>query len=473
MRSHGVLPESVRQSLANLRPMHTPTTAVSSRVVLLMATLAVLVLVVTACGSRSGTVEDLRAALVEAEVAPLAPQDFSPELLELGSALFFDPILSGNKDISCATCHEPGLATVDSQSVSIGTGGLGRGSDRALAEAFLHVPRNAPELFNRGDELWHTFFWDGRVTTSSGLLVTPARDAMPGAVDSVQVAQAMITIASPIEMRGFPGDIDVNGEVNELAFFAPDEWELIWDATFARLMANTEYNRLLSAAFPNTATADLHLHHAVEALVAFQSKAFQSTGSPFDTFVLGSDEALTADEVSGGVLFFGEAGCSGCHSGPLLTDQAFYSIAAPQVGPGRGDVAPLDAGFGALDGSNTIAFRTPPLRNVSVTAPYLHDGAFWNVEDVVRHHLDPASSLVAYDPGQLRSDVAVVHLPVVQQAVVDSLSAELIPVSLTDAEVRLLVAFLDALTDPGLAVLNDLVPLSVPSGLDLYPPPAG
>ena len=430
---------------------------------------AVLVLGAAACArGPADPVATLRDALATHGVEALDLPERDEELYALGEALFFDPILSGNRDVSCATCHEPALATVDRLSVAIGTGGVGRGIERQLAEAFLHVPRNSPDLFNRGDGGWHTFFWDGRVTSESGQLVTPAGDDLPTDVDSVQVAQALITIASPIEMRGFPGDVDINGDLNELALFAPDEWSAIWEATYARLVAIDGYVALLATAYPGEDPSDLGLQHAAEALVHYQAIAFASADSPFDEFLAGDDAALDGISLEGANLFFGSAGCAECHSGPLLTDQAFYSIAAPQVGPGRGEVAPLDAGSGAVDGSGVIAFRTPPLRNVAATPPYLHAGAYWSLEDVVRHHLDPEASLAAYDTGQLRSDVAAMHLPDVADTLIESLSGQLEPRRLDDSDVAAIVAFLESLTSPEIDRLGDLIPFSVPSGLELY-----
>jgi cytochrome c peroxidase len=435
---------------------------------LLFALGSVAVLVVGACSRSAVPADRLRAALDDHGVSLLSSIESDPAMYELGSALFFDPILSGNKDVSCATCHEPALATTDDQSLAIGTGGLGRGERRTLADAFGHVPRNSPDLFNRGAPEWHTLFWDGRVQVVDGELVTPAGDAMPEGV-SLQVAQALITIASPIEMRGFPGDLDVNGDLNELALLEPGNWEAIWAATMARLMAIEGYRSLFAAAFPDE--EDLQFSRAVHALAAFQAEAFSNTASSFDQFLAGEDTALDSTELSGALLFYGEAGCATCHTGSLLTDQAFYSLATPQVGPGRGEIAPLDSGRGAVDGTGTILFRTPPLRNVAATAPYFHSGSIWALDDAVRHHLDPLGSLQGYDPSILRSDLAIYHLKPVEGALAASLSADIPTPTVTEDEIRSLIAFLEALSDPDVLALAGLIPVDVPSGLELYPDP--
>lgn len=440
----------------------------SSRIAALIGAVACAVLAIAACGRAGPSGDALRGAIAAAGVEPLETIEQRPEMVALGEALFFDPILSGNRDVSCATCHEPALATTDHLSLSIGSGGTGRGADRVLADAFLHVPRNSPSLFNRGNELWHSFFWDGRVSVGSGGVITPAGEAMPDDV-SLQAAQALITVASPIEMRGFPGDVDVRGESNELALFAPDEWAQIWEATMARLLAIDGYRPLLADAFPGRGPDDLHLADVMEALAAYQAEVFTSDGSPFDRFLGGEDGALRGPAREGAALFFGSGGCSACHSGPLLSDQEFHSIAAPQVGPGRGNVAPLDAGRGAVDGTGALGFRTPPLRNVALTGPYLHDGSYAELDDVIRHHLDPAAALAAFDSSHLREDVEVDHLADVREEILASVSPTLGGRALTDAEIEALVAFLESLTDPGTADLEALVPSEVPSGLPIYP----
>ncbi len=110
-----------------------------------------------------------------------------------------------------------------------------------------------------------------------------------------------------------------------------------------------------------------------------------------------------AGERPGWRLCFGKAECVVCHSGNLLTDQRHHNIAAPQVGPGKGAEAPLDFGRFRETGhpNDRYGFRTPPLRNVALTGPWLHSGAYATLEDVVSHHLDPESGLRSHDPSQL------------------------------------------------------------------------
>jgi cytochrome c peroxidase len=127
--------------------------------------------------------------------------------------------------------------------------------------------------------------------------------------------------------------------------------------------------------------------------------------SYWDRYLGGSVDAISQDAKQGALLFYGQAGCANCHSGPLLTDQEQHVLAAPQVGPGKGELAPLDVGRMQVTSveADKFAFRTPPLHNVVLSGPWMHDGAYNTLEAVVAHHLDPASSLLQYDPD--------VHLP--------------------------------------------------------------
>ena len=108
----------------------------------------------------------------------------------------------------------------------------------------------------------------------------------------------------------------------------------------------------------------------------------------------------------GALLFYGEGGCVGCHTGPLFTDQQYHTLAVPQLGPGKerdgqGNVLGIDYGRFRETGNRQeqYAFRTPPLHNVAATAPYMHNGAYATLEAVIIHHMRPQTALENYDPG--------------------------------------------------------------------------
>ncbi|MCA9955659.1 MAG: hypothetical protein KC434_13110, partial [Anaerolineales bacterium] len=126
----------------------------------------------------------LQAVLAEQAVSPLDLGE-SPDAAKvaLGQMLFFDKILSGNRDISCATCHHPTQGSGDGLTVSIGTGGVGLGPARQIGYGRSFIPRNAPEVFNRGAAEWVTMFWDNRVSLQDGVFHTPAGEQLPAGLD--------------------------------------------------------------------------------------------------------------------------------------------------------------------------------------------------------------------------------------------------------------------------------------------------
>ena len=184
------------------------------------------------CSSNNNNLdEELRPLLARAGITQLDPGPTpAAKKVELGRLLMHDKILSGNKDISCATCHHPELATGDELSLSIGTGGSGFGPDRLLGAGRSRVSRHALEVFNRGSAEWHSMFWDGRVSGDPiHGFITPAGDLLPSGLENVLAAQAMFPVTSRDEMRGNKGDLDVNGEVNELALVEDTDFVQIWE----------------------------------------------------------------------------------------------------------------------------------------------------------------------------------------------------------------------------------------------------
>jgi cytochrome c peroxidase len=397
-------------------------------------------------------------------IGPMTPQD--PALVALGRALMFDKILSGNRDVSCATCHEPALHTTDGLPLAIGTGGTGTGTARTLGPGRSFVPRNAPSLLNSAIGLFYVF-WDGRLSRFGP---QPPEVSLPPDLTNVIAAQAMMPILNRREMRGDPGDVDVFGSPNELAQFADSQAAQIWRAVMQRLLAIPEYVTLFNAAYPGVPQSSLTFGHAANAIAAFQMASLMKTDSPFDHYLRHEDNALSAEEKRGGILFFAQARCVSCHNGPFLGGQSFSNSGVPQLGPGVGQGAPLDLGRGALPNNEgyRFAFRVPPLRNVELTAPYFHNGSFPTLESVVAHYNDVPKSLRNFDPATLPAAVRSSYHgdPATIDDILTTLDFNLrTPLQLTEAEQRQLVGFLKSLTDPAARDLSSLVPASVPSGL--------
>jgi cytochrome c peroxidase len=440
-----------------------------TRAALLRPWLAALTLAACTAEARNAPPDidgELADLLSAANVTPLAAAPTPvPAQVALGRVLMFDKILSGNRNISCATCHHPTLTTGDGLPLSIGEGSTGLGPTRTGNGVF--IPRSAPDLLNRGFPQWQVMFWEGRVQAApGGGFHTPAGASLPSGLSGVLAAQAMFPVTVREEMRGQPGDS--TGD-NELARIPDDSFPQIWDGLMERLRAIPLYDTLFQAAF-GISVEDAGFQHVANALAAFQTAAFTKTDTPYDAYVGGAKDALTDQQKRGAILFFGEAKCSKCHLGPLLTDQRFHNVLSPQLGPGRGELAPLDNGRAEVTGltADRFLFRTPPLRNVAQTAPYFHNGAFTTLEAAVRHYVNVSRSLPEYDATQLPAALRpTVHdgagvwnqlLATIDPNVVDTLT-------LTNAEVNDLVVFLGALSDPSVGNLTNQIPATVPSGL--------
>jgi cytochrome c peroxidase len=408
--------------------------------------------------------------LAEAGVRALdVPSPESTAMVELGRMLFFDRVLSGNRNISCATCHHPSGSTGDGLPVSLGEGATGFGMQRQMGDGVM-IPRNSTPLFNGLDPAMTVMFWDGRVSRdpASGALLTPepglngpAPDfPEAGALNSALAAQAMFPVTSREEMRGQAGENEVADAADNAA---------VWAALTVRLMAIPEYQTLFSRAFPDVDVPEgVHFGHAARALAAFEGVAYAATETPLDRYLRGDMSALSQVEKEGGILFFGEAGCSVCHSGPLLSDLEFHALAVPQVGPGKLEDQ-NDRGRALLtkDGRDDFKFRTPPLRNVELTGPWTHAGAFTALHSALEHALDPIASFDAYEGGELPPLFrATVDTDAARNAARRAALDPLIRASrLSSEEFVALIEFLHALTDPRSRDLLGEIPGRVPSGL--------
>lgn len=371
-------------------------------------------------------------------LAPLGPVPQPPEgrapaeRVELGQLLFFDPVLGGEKDVSCAACHHPAFAFADGRQFSAGVSGEGLGPARQVSVSAITgqpiglTPRNSPSVLNaayNADSLGRPShlglqFWDGR---AAGL-----------------EEQARGPITSRTEMAGDA--------------YAP---EVARDSVLARLREIEEYVQRFSAAFPVEAAVSsgadvITMDTYGRALAAYQ-RELVTRSSAYDRYAAGNDDALSSEQKRGLELFFTSALCSQCHSGPMFSDYSFRVVGVPQEGAGGSAVPGDDMGREEHTGliSDRHAFRTPTLRNVELTAPYMHDGVFGTLDEVVRFYNDGATPRHAgVSSGDLDFLVAA-------------------PLGLSQDDRNALVAFLRALTDPGTGLDPALrtVPPAVPSGL--------
>jgi cytochrome c peroxidase len=381
-------------------------------------------------------------------------------LVNLGQLLFFDSELSGNRNMSCGTCHVPQAHAGDGRYLAIGEHGR-------------RLWRQTLEPFN--GSFRESLFWDGRVYRSGTTIVAPV--PVPGDVRSVLEAQALLPMLDRDEMRGQPGDVGEGGRVNELANFSDDATTEVWSAIMSRLLVFPGYRNAFQTAYPGVPLTEMGIIHVARAIVAFELHLWELADSAFDRYlgsvsIPGDDFVLDALAIEGARLFVGDAGCVRCHAGPLLTDEQFHNIGVPPMGEGRGPDG-LDEGRMEMTGlaADRFRFRTPPLRNVALTPPYMHNGAYSDLTDVIEHHLHPEAALARYDSAHIPTDIEV-HRDSFGEVLAE-LDPQLAPIrELTPDEVFRLVRFLESLSSEVELTVSDRpgagIPLTVPSGLPVH-----
>jgi cytochrome c peroxidase len=271
-------------------------------------------------------------------------------------------------------------------------------------------------------------------------------------------------------MAGNVGENEVIGAIK-------DRIDLGWPILAKRVRTIPAYGAMFVEAFDHINRPDaVTIVEIGNALAAFIGTEWANYDSPYDDFLaLGTPLPDAAER--GRQLFFGEANCAQCHNGPLFTDQDFHAIGLPAFGPGRTrqwDPIPRDVGrMGATDDlEDAYSFRTPSLRNVTLTAPYGHNGAYADLRDMVRHMADPLTMRKTWTPAKAGlpdvpwlSEIDFVIQSDTREMLRQAVFLDVRPVQLSDAEVDDIVAFLGSLT--GKTALSRPMgrPDTVPSGL--------
>jgi len=260
-----------------------------------------------------------------------ADNELTLEKIVLGQHLFYDAILSADSTMSCSSCHDPKLAFTDAKEFSVGIDGI-------------EGPRSSMSLVNVGF-FYNGLFWDGRDTTLE--------------------AQALVPVEDPIELHNN------------------------WPGLMAKLRIHDDYPRMFREAFGISFTEEMTKEMAAKALASYQ-RVLISGNSKFDRWLIGID-VLEDDELEGMEMYFDtnpdvpDAECAHCHEAPLMATNDYFNNAISEVDTvsdfpdlGRGEVTsnPLDNG----------KFRAPSLRNITLTAPYMHDGRFKTLREVLDHY---------------------------------------------------------------------------------------
>ncbi|GIV10668.1 MAG: hypothetical protein KatS3mg020_0159 [Fimbriimonadales bacterium] len=321
----------------------------------------------------------------------------TPEKVELGRMLFFDPILSDDNTMSCAHCHHPNLGFSDGLPRSLGRGGKGAGRERTGG---IELTRGAPSLWNTVYN--HRQFWDGRAAHLE--------------------EQARMVITTPEEVNADPAEL-----VRELK-------------------AIPEYRELFDKAFGGKDGEAITFKHVTHAIAAFQ-RTLVSFNSRFDRYSAGDGGALTPQEKRGLKLFLSpKTRCNECHGLPTFADRNFKVIGVPPAPNAPPDVAKAGAEPGRGGGPNG-AFKIPTLRNIALTAPYMHNGVFATLEEVLDFYSGGGGRGLGLDV-PLQDD-------------------KIRKFQLTPQEKADIIAFLLALTDE--SALPE-IPQRVPSGLPVVKP---
>lgn len=288
-------------------------------------------------------------------IAPVIPND-NPQTVEgvaLGKKLFFDTILSADGTQSCFSCHSPENAFTDNTATSNGVDGN-------------FGTRNSMPLFNLAWNYNERFTWDGKELSLE--------------------RQALEPVQNPIELHSN------------------------WDDVVDRLQLHSAYPKLFQKAFnTNTITKAL----VAKAIAQFE-RTLISANSKFDKYTLG-ETSLTVQELNGLDLFLREdkGDCFHCHgspNNPLWTDNAFHNNGL--------DATFTDLGLGGVTGdpNDNGKFRTPSLRNLAFTAPYMHDGRFATIDAVINHYSEGLQNSTTIDPLMKKVDEGGVQLTLQEKA---------------------------------------------------------
>ncbi|MEM7369626.1 MAG: cytochrome c peroxidase [Bacteroidota bacterium] len=331
----------------------------------------------------------------------------SPEKITLGKLLFFDPILSGNKDVACASCHHPRNGYAESLEISIGVNGKGFGSKRHFRtpNEIPFTKRNAHTIINtafNGISSRRKFrptdspmFWDLRV---KGL-----------------EAQALEPIKALEEMRG--------------THYTEEQ---ILSVVIVRIQAIPEYRQLFRAAFGKGEV--ITPENLAKAIAAFE-RSLVTNNSRFDQYMRGDRSAISLSEKEG-FLEFKKAGCGSCHNGPMFSDYQAHVLGVPP----SPKLTERDNGV-----DSSFAFRTPSLRNLRFTFPYMHNGSLKSLKQVLEFYED-----ISF--GKSRN-------PAVMKADMDPLVKHL---RVEVKHMNQIISFLNTLNDNR---FDQEEPSSVPSGL--------
>jgi cytochrome c peroxidase len=406
---------------------------------------------------------------VEATLEQRLGRSLNPKLASLGRLLWFDTITGLNNDNTCGGCHSPTNGFGDTQSIAIGI------DNNGIVGPHRAGPRNmrrTPSVINTA--FYPNLMWNSRFRALSGDpfdhrggFQFPDPEGMSlSAQPHLLNAQAFIPPTERTEVAGFDfvGDNDaIRAEVMN------------------RLNTIPGYRKRFGRIYPAVKNGAPITYDMFAAAIAEFEFTLTFANAPIDRFARGERNALTENEKKGALLFFGQARCVECHavggaSNEMFSDFADHVSGVPQIAPLTtnnlfdGANANQDFGREQITGNpqDRYKFRTSPLRNVAVQAAFMHNGAFTQLEEAMRYHLNARANAAPYTPTGEKLDEDLCGPMGPLAPVLARLDARLqTPVVLTDAEFSQLVAFVrNGLLDPRAQAehLRALIPRRVPSG---------
>lgn len=324
------------------------------------------------------------------------PSPETDEMVLLGKILFNDTGISNLNDISCNTCHQNHLGSADGLPLPIGSGGVGEFPNRKQINGQSKpMRRHAPAIFNKGRDGMKHALWDGRLQFILGVPSTPVSEISGENPDRNDITdnfenafdiQPLFPLITPEEFFGFDNDL------SELP-----NTPAIWDALLeTKILAHEHYQTAFSNAYPDTDLEDLNPGHVSRAVRAFLKINFLANNTPFDRYLDGDLAALSLQQKRGMKVFYGAGKCNICHQGARLTNDGFFSIGVPHLGflPFKDDHGREDF---TKDSKDRYKFKTPGIRNIKLSGPYMHNGAFNTLEQVIEHKNDAVSSILSYE----------------------------------------------------------------------------
>ena len=349
-------------------------------------------------------------------LTPLKIRQYYPDKkFILGQALFFDPVLSGNRNISCASCHLVSKGLSDGRQFSLGPseGNFSRKLSNNMIEQGVRK-RNSPDLWNRDAISVKNLFLDGRIEvldSEKKIFQNPIGDALLKQFQNALEVQAIFPIASESEMSGLFGDKSeknlpgehadkVNDLVNKSKYKTGTEKILSIHAQLLERLISRKampetwqitYRNMFIEAYPEVNLNKLTIYHVGSAIGHFEELAFAANNSRWDQYLEGKTEAINNQEKLGALIFFGKGYCSSCHMDTLLSDFKFHNIGIisdPLFTP-KGQFEDLGRYFVTKNKKDMYKFRTPPLRNVTKSAPYFHDGSSATLYEALIRHTNP------------------------------------------------------------------------------------